>query len=585
MSSPRRIAVVVAALFVAALALRLHGLDWLLPQVAEPDVHLAVQLEAFRTDVEPAGWETHEAKYPHLIARVLQALPGLAADPGSTSVGEHLRAASGAILEVRALVALLSALLVPLTFLLARRFLAAPWALVAAALVAVGPLHQHLAQQARPHGASATLVLLGVLACMRLARRPTFVSALLAGVAAALAFASLHSGVALVLPLAAALWLGRRDGRPEVAPGVVRAVAATVPLAAALLVFYPFLLRGGGAEALDLGGGGLQQSAHSVAWSAFDGRGFLWVARSLWSFEPVVLVLALLGVAWFRSGRSAAAGEPEACDARDASGCRDLIVALAYALPYLVVIGLYSLTYQRFVLPLMPFIACCAAAGLARVTGCLTPRAGGVLVAAALLIPAAVTWRLAHLRAAPDTLEQAASWLEQHVGRDTPVLVAPGIDLPLARKPGVVRRDAALPHGIRPDPWIDYQAALLERAGDDAPLFAAGCEVFRAPLADRRDLNRLSRRPAEWLADTGAELFVVSLYDKKQSNLAAWLLREHGRDASELVARFSPERTAEYEHIPLAYHELPADDPLNFSLRMLRARAVGPTVEIYRIVD
>jgi len=588
--SARRTATILAVLFLATLGLRLRGLDWMLPCLVEPDVHLAVQLDDFRSGREVPPQDVHHAKYPHLLSRMLQPLPALgggARGEDSPDVATHLHRAAGAILEVRRLVAVLSAVMVPLTFLLARRFLKTRWALLAAALVAVGPLHQHFAQQARPHGGSATLALLAVLACLRLRERPTFGSYTLAGIAAALAVGSLHSGVAVLIPLAAAHLLARGPRGP--ARRFAGPLCAAVPIVLGVVACYPFLFEhvsGGMGPGFDWSAGGLSQSAHKVAWSNFDGEGFARVVGFLWSYEPTVLVLGVAGaILWLARARGASRAESR-------TRLPDLLVVLTYAIPYLIAIGMYALTFQRFLIPLLPFAACCAAfavgcvvdgAWSARVPAALRTALGVVLAGAALYWPARVTWRLGTLREAPSTLELAAAWIAEHSAPPKPrVIVSPGIDLPLPRVPDAVLADAALPHGIRPEPWIDYQAALLEARGPRHPLFVAGYPAYRVAVRGQRDVRRLKRRGEDWLQEFGGAWLVVPVVEKER-NLVAWLLRQEAIRTGSLAARFSPEPDPALIEYPFMYIEAPKSDPMPFGARTLRVDAVGPTVEIYRL--
>ena len=591
--SRTELALILAALFAGTLFLRLRGIDWMLPHRVEPDAHLASQLEGFRAGRTDWGDGVDYSKYPHLLARLLQPFPGLerperlGAAALAPELGPHLRRASGAVLEMRVLVALLGSALAPLTFLLARRFLSSGWSLLAAGFVATSLLNQHYAQQARPHAAAATLALAAVLAALRLRGRPTPGAYLLAGGAAALALGGLHSGVAALFPLAAAHFLAERGERGSgAARWLARPLLAALPVAAALWLFYPFLFSGDSppgdvaqGSALEAGAGGLTQSAHTIQWSQFDGAGFQRVLWTLISYEPAGLALALLGIAaglagWVRF-RGPAPGP---------GAGRDLAVVLSYAVPYALVIGLFSVTYQRFVLPLLPFLACAAAAGTARLAGWLPHRVGrGVLVAAVLVWPAWTTWRLGSLRKAPDTLERAASWIAEHTLRGvTRTVVSPGYDLPLARRPEAVRADEGLPRGIRPELWMDYQTRLLDARGPQLPLFESGHLVFRLPVRGRRELVRLTRRPAEFLGSLGAERVVVPVIEK-QRNTVAWLLREDARQRGELLARFSPEKTEALWVHPFDFREEPYGDPMHFGLRVLRANAIGPTVEVYSL--
>src|SRR5207247_822796 len=106
-------------------------------------------------------------RYPMLLTRVLAALPEAHVDANESSTGgellaRSLSAAARPYVQGRVLVLLLSMLLVPLSYAVARRFLQRGPSLVAAFLVATSLLHALFSTQARPHGAHASLALLAV---------------------------------------------------------------------------------------------------------------------------------------------------------------------------------------------------------------------------------------------------------------------------------------------------------------------------------------------------------------------------------------------------------------------------------------
>src|SRR6185295_11931912 len=111
-------------------------------------------------------------------------------------------------------------------------------------------------------------------------------------------------------------------------------------------------------------------SGHLVALRLFNGAGFAKVYDALRGYEPWMSALGVAGVVFAlldgiarRRTHSADPGESDT-DTREAR--RALLVVLAYAIPYLVAIGLYERTYQRFALPLVPFVACAAAYAVLR---------------------------------------------------------------------------------------------------------------------------------------------------------------------------------------------------------------------------
>ena len=165
-----------------ALALRLTGLGFGLPQAHEPDLRYVVNLEWLREGIDFDASTELKQWYPLLVPRLTALAPAVGPAPAGAALEEHLAAAAAPVVQLRATVALLAALVVPATFLLARRFLASGWSLLAAALSATSLLHLVFSQQARPHGATATTFTLAVLGAMALRRRGDLVGWLLASV-------------------------------------------------------------------------------------------------------------------------------------------------------------------------------------------------------------------------------------------------------------------------------------------------------------------------------------------------------------------------------------------------------------------
>ena len=82
-----------------------------------------------------------------------------------------------------------------------------------------------------------------------------------------------------------------------------------------------------------------------------------------------------------------------------------LAIVAAHALTYTLVIGLYAETWERFVLPILPYFACLAAAGAAYVVSRLPARRGPRAAAVAAL--------LAPVGAPPPSLSLRVAALEQ----------------------------------------------------------------------------------------------------------------------------------------------------------------------------
>ena len=125
-----------AALTLAALALRWRGLDFGLPLQLEDDCKIPHQVEMLRAGDDAWRNDKEFRWYPLLVADVARLWPAPEAAPMEAALDVHLEAAAQATLQVRRTVALLAVLSIPLTYVLATLFLARRWALIAAAFIA-----------------------------------------------------------------------------------------------------------------------------------------------------------------------------------------------------------------------------------------------------------------------------------------------------------------------------------------------------------------------------------------------------------------------------------------------------------------
>lgn len=463
--APRGVWLALGLLWVLALAGRWTGLGHLLPHAPEPDAYVVQQallMEARDGPPSDPVDATVWRKYPHLLARLLTlapldagALPPLTAG----TLDEHLDAAARPWVLGRALSGLLASLAVPLTFLLARRFVG-PWtALLAAAFVATSLLHLSLSQMARPHAAVATFTLAATWLAVEWERRPRLSVAVAAALAAGLAVATLHNGLAALAPLGVAwLFALRRAGRESVV------AAALVLGGAALAVWlaYPFL----GETPPTPPDGALDAdvvvSGHDVRFDRFRGGGFAVVGRALLEVDPVLAALAALGLGWLAV----------ACGSSTPSRRRSALVVAGFGLPYLVAIGLYDLTFERFALPLWPLLAVLAAHGVARTARALGARRSAALALAlvALAPPTAFAVQRLRLALAPDTYELAAVQLAAELDpADGVLLLTTSSLLPLPMIE-VAGRDEPW-SGLSAMPWRDHLLAHPPVPGADVLRF------------------------------------------------------------------------------------------------------------------
>lgn len=462
---------------------RFVGIGFQLPISGLADERVYIEhIAAFQSGAPDPAALPGAAAYPYLVSKIALAT-WHAPVCTNADVADHLATASSLAVRIRRVVAALSLLAIPGMWLLVRRFSSGPMALVATALCSTSLFGQVFAQQGRPHGAVFGLSLVALGLAVWVQRRPTFVLAALAGIAAALSFATLQSGLALLVPVVVAIVLGRGIGLGRRCALLATAV---VPTWIALRWAYAFLF----VEHIDR----RVQPGHSLigegvfSLQLLEGSGFGTMARALWVYDPILVVASALGfvaviVFAIRSARARRRGanpssssstistESAIQDSRRAwlrlvdprswsDSVRAAVVVASYIVPYVILFGFYRLTFARYALPLVPFLAWGAA-------WLLTPRRARVgtwyaWIPAVLVLgtQSILVAKLSYVRALPNTLDEAARWIERETPPGSRIGVLASDDLPLLRLP---EQRVALPTRFTTDPnrhWLAYQSRL-----------------------------------------------------------------------------------------------------------------------------
>ena len=566
--------ILLALALVAALGLglRVTGLDRLQPHLQEADPYLVLQMQLHRKGIEEGQPLPHGYfAYPTLLARSMAWLPEARVDPETPQeqrLAAHLDAASSDFVRMRTLVALLASLLVPATFVLARRFVGGWPAVLSAALVATSLTHLLFSQEARPHGAHATFAIMTVLAAFALRRAPSWSNYGLAAFWAALSIGTLHTGLFALLPICAAHVLRERDKRSW-APRWVVVLPVLAAIGAALLL-YPR------APTLQSAGGVWEFGGHTLRFDKLDGSGFAQIATYLRDCDPTLLVLACGGfvVALVRvTSMRRAPNHEQRCD---------LLVAATYALPYFLALGVFGEVQDRFLLPLIPFFALL---GALMIEACTPPAGqarlvvGTLLAVAALAFPGRAVMRFASVRAAPDTVERAAAWVETNVAAERGrVLVSPRLALPLFHDPEALRI-AAADHASRQAVWIAWQLEHLALEDDLPGRERPAYKLFVTP-GKLANMNR-EQGPSEleaWLDEVRPEVAVLEVSRLTMFIPQLRALRDLIRERGRVRAHIHGEATEWCQEPPLDYQEIP-----HFARRILEAEAFGPCIEIYAL--
>jgi 4-amino-4-deoxy-L-arabinose transferase-like glycosyltransferase len=579
---------VIAALIAltgGALALRLSGIGFLLPAVIEPDGPVLVwQLECLETGTVNPEREFYRTYYPETIAALSMLAPKYepSAPLAELDFDGHLELALDRNLRVRRTVAVLSCLTVPATWLLARHFLSGGWSLVAAAFVAMSFLHQWWSQESRPHAAATSFFTFAMVLILHFARRPGLTRLLAAGAALGLAVGTLQNGAAIGSALATAVILAWRRPSPSLTrPRIFWGAASALVLSLGIAwICYPTaqaLNKEPTAPlSLDLNGGAIMLGNHRILFSEIDFGGARTIWEALWAYEPILTALALLGtcLALLHHGR-----------ARLATLSRETLVVLGFVLPYLVAITIFRSTYQRFAIPLVPYLAVLAGWLLQRFVGLLRARPGLARQTAAWLavcLPlagqATQAVQLARVRSAEDTTAQCARWIREKVPAGFKILVLPPLSLAIPHR--VEQLDSLVPWLYTwPFPWIHHQIRRLPRTA----LTDQRRDLDWIPLQDPVQCEAIAADPAAYLAACGAELVVVHVLEMVRMHPAYREIRQTLKEHATLVAQFRPDRVDPGHEVPFDYEDFEHNDQQPWCTRVWGAASTGPILEIYRL--
>lgn len=551
---PRWVLPALLAVLLAGLLLRWTGLDYTLPAVRGHDERaFEIQVDHFRAGTQPPrGKEWALDAYPHLLPRAIALLPDPEPELGpGASLEEHRAAAGAQWVQLRRVSAWLGWLMVPLTYLLARRFLQAPAALFASALTATSVLCISMSVQAKPHAAAASLELLTLLLALEHVRQPTAWRALALGIAGALAVGVLHSGWIVGPPLVLAFLLTALRARAWVWKP---ALAAALPVLASVWISYPFFMPGvqaaGDYTPRGTGlSGFLEFFSEGVGCARFGA-----LFEGLFVLDPLLVLSGLLGLVLLVTGfRRDWLREPAA-----------LLIA-AFALPYAAVLALHEGTLVRFLLPFAPLAA--LAAGFAFERLVLVPgRAPTLVLGAVLCLSAVPAAQFAWIRTQPDPLTQCADWIEANIPPGDVIVFVPYADLPLAYEREVALENAG---GSERSLWSEWQ---LEHPIQDP---AHPHRPIRVEPGQRpQSRQQLLADPRGYLEAIGARWVVIDLSGGGS---------ELFRDCAERVARFSPRRSDDGEDRGLSLAGTGWDRLRPGALRMLRMHSFGTSVEVWKL--
>ncbi|MEM7517339.1 MAG: glycosyltransferase family 39 protein, partial [Planctomycetota bacterium] len=470
----------------ASLFLRLVALDYLLPYNAEPDKHILSQARQLKHGTGP--FFPAYGAYPHLLAWLLSLLPGAEVAPGRASLEDHLRAASSEVLAARRLLSLLSVISLPLLYSVCRFVCSRGVSLLAAFLYAFSLLQFGYSQQARPHAAAVTFLLLGLLSCLHLQRDRTWKGYAAAGLSVGLALSALQTNVVLLLTglVAHSLASRGRSWREHLKLGLPVALIALLGYA-----FYPFLFAFRlPPEATTNIGTTAWPHRFELGWLSGGGAAKAW--HYLWTHDPLLLLLSLGGAALLLLRLRPEPGVLPRTGPSDREARRKAATVIAsHGLGLLILLVVYERTYARLFLPLMPHLALLAALFLSTLWSAAKRESGGVLAPGVrcvlILVVLAQTvpcLRFFQLKLRTDTMTLATGWLQRYDASAEPTrenlfAVTPWLTFP-ASFPVREAEGQDLQGSEMKVPWFKYLARLEEEdvaseALHIVPLAPGGC--------------------------------------------------------------------------------------------------------------
>jgi hypothetical protein len=414
---PRASCFLLSAIVLGALALRLHGVTFGLPSMYDHDEPLfamiGVKLIAEQT-LNP-GWFGHPGTTTVYALALVDLgviawgfLTGAFHDATSFAVAIY-RNPSLIFLPNRLLIVGFGVLCVLLTAFLGKRLFGRTTGWVAAALLAVMPLHVEFSQIIRTDIHATVFMLACLLFTLRFVdngqRRQLVIAAVMVGLATATKWPASVAGLSCI---AACVLAPATAWKTRLANAVLACAVAVLTLLLVspfLLLDYPTLLSNLGGEA---------RGFHLGA----TGGTLLW--NLAWYFcNPLFGTLGMLGLLLGGVGAFIAVRDHRA---------RIGVVIVPIALLYL--IAAQSLIWARWVLPLLPFFALFIALAIVRLGDLLGKSLGpnpARIMATALglgvAVPMLVTANAQATERLNDTRDQAADWVLANVPKGQTIVL------------------------------------------------------------------------------------------------------------------------------------------------------------------
>lgn len=420
MARPRTL-IILGCVLAVAIFVRAWSIGFGLPALYDPDEPLFIlaALKLLRSQTLNPGWFGHPGTttiYSLALIDLGIVLSGLAtgrfANP--EAFASAIYADPGVVvLPGRLFVLLCGVLCVALTFAIGRRLFGDRVGLVAAALLALDPLHIQQSQIIRTDVHASLFMLACVLFSIGIVQRGRWIDYLAAGAMVGLACATKWPAVTIIVcPLSACLLRAWQQPAP-LGRLIGRLMTVGVASVAMLLVASPYLLLDYPTLIANLQGEARPQHLGSTGGGLLANLG--WYLAPTLTHSIGVAGAALAGLGLIQMAR------------RDRTA---LILLLPAFLVFLFAVAAQALIWARWIVPLLPFAALFAAVGACALADGVARRlaripAGAVLAALCLLllVPMAATTAAESRERINDTRTRASAWARAHIPAGSSVVV------------------------------------------------------------------------------------------------------------------------------------------------------------------
>lgn len=406
-------------LLVAAL-LRIDGVGFGLPALNDPDepLFMSTALEMLSGPTLNPGWFGHPGTITfYSLMLVVALVGGLGVLTGRFADFDAFAAAVYAdpgvlFLPARLLMVAFGVACVWMTWRLGKRLGGERLGLAAAAILAVNAVHIEYSQIIRTDVQASLFMLLCAQSALMIAERGRRRDFLLAGLFAGLACATKWPAAVIgVTVVGAALY----QRRPRAATWRELALFGLATVAT-LSIVSPFLLIDHATVVQNLSGEARPLHPGATGGGLFANLGWYVAGPLLSSLGIGGLMLGAVGMLW-------GAGTDR----------RWMFVILPFCLTFLLVIAMQSLRWERWVVPLLPFVALAAARALCAMADLLPAHRARIALPLALLlliIPMIITARTETAERRHDTRQIASAWLREHAPPGSRILIEhPAFDL------------------------------------------------------------------------------------------------------------------------------------------------------------